>query len=93
MHSREEGIHGNPEAATTHLGSVTLKDSVKYLPTNQETLRPTQGRVGWAKIVTLASDCASETSLRMIANSTLRVKVTKGPCEGLGPPRALCGQR
>ena len=93
MHSREGGIHGNPEAATTHLGTVTLKDSVEYLPTNQETLRPTQGRVGWEKIVKLASDCASEMSLRMTAKSTLRVKVTKGPCEGPGPPQALCGQR
>ena len=53
MHSREGGIHGNPEAATTHLGTVTLKDSVEYLPTNHETLRPTQGRVGWAKIAKL----------------------------------------
>lgn len=93
MHSREGGIHGNPGAATTHLGTVTLKDSVEYLPTHHETLRPTQGRVGRAKKAKLASECAGEMSLRMIANSTLRVKVMRGPCEGPGPPQALCGQR
>jgi len=49
MHSREGGIHGNPGAATTHLGTVTLKDSVEYLPTHHETLRPIRGRVGRAK--------------------------------------------
>ena len=45
-HSREGGIHGNPEAATTHLGTVTLKDSVEYLPTNHKILRPTQREGG-----------------------------------------------
>jgi len=49
MHSREGGIHGNPGAATSHLCTVTLKDSVEYLPTHHEALRPTQGRVGQAK--------------------------------------------
>jgi len=49
MHSREGGIHGNPGAATTRLGTVALKDSVEYLPTHHETLRPTQGRLGRAK--------------------------------------------
>ena len=63
MHSKERGIHGNPEAATTHLGTVTLKDSVEYLPTHNKTLRPTQGRVGGAKIAKLASERASEMSL------------------------------
>ena len=55
MHSREGGIHGNPKVTTTHLGTVTLKDSVEYLviPTNHETLRPTQGRVSWVKIAKL----------------------------------------
>ena len=93
MHSREGGIHGNPEAATTHLGTVTVNDSMEYSPTNHETFRPTQGRVGWAKIKKPASKCASEMSLQMIASSTLRVMVTRSPCEGLGPPQALCGQR
>ena len=49
-HSRAGGIHGNPEAVTTHLGTVTLKDSVEYLPTHSETLRSTQGRVGWQSL-------------------------------------------
>ena len=56
---------------------------------NHKTLRPTQGRVGWAKIVKLASDCAREMSLRMIENSTLPAKVRKSPCEGPGPPQAV----
>ena len=56
IHSREGGIRGNPEAATTHLGTITLKDSVEYLPTNQETLRTTQVRVGWAKIAKLQAN-------------------------------------
>ncbi len=73
MHSaREGGIHGNPEVATTHLGTVTLKDSVEYLPTYHKALRPTRGRVGRTKIAKLASNCASEMSLRMIASNTLR---------------------
>ena len=84
MHSRGGGIHGNPEAATTHLGTVTLKDSVEYLPTHHEARRLTRGRVGRAKIAKLASKCASEMSLRMIASSTLRVKVMKRPCTGPG---------
>ena len=84
MHSRGGGIHGNPEAATTHLGTVTLKDSVEYLPTYHEAQRLTRGRVGRAKIAKLASKCASEMSLRMIARSTLRVKVMKRPCTGPG---------
>ena len=87
MHSREGGIHGSPEAAATHLGTVTLKDLVESLQTNHKTLRPTQGRVGWAKSVKLASDCANRMSLQMIANSTLRVMVTRSPCEGPGPPQ------
>ena len=88
MHSREGGIHGNPGAATTHLGTVTLKDSVEYLPTHH------LPKGGWAgHKAKLASECAGEMSLRMIASSTLRVKVMRGPCEGLGPPQALCGQR
>ena len=86
MHSRGGGIHGNPEAATTHLGTVTLKDSVEYLPTYHEAHRLTRGRVDRAKIAKLASKCASEMSLRMIASSALRVKVTKRPCTGPGPP-------
>ena len=84
MHSREGGIHGNPEAATSHLGTVTLKDSVEYLPTYHEALRLNRGRVGWVKIAKLASKCASEMSLRMIASSTLHVKVMRSPCEGPG---------
>ena len=76
MHSREGGIHGNPEVATTHLGTVTLEDSVEYLPTNHETSRPTQGRVSWAKIAKLASKRASEMSLQMIAGSAQCVMVT-----------------
>ena len=48
MHTREGGIHGNPGAATTHLGTITLKDSVEYLPTHHKA-QPTQGRVGRAK--------------------------------------------
>ena len=84
MHSRGVGIHGNPEAATTHLGTVTLKDSVQYLPTYHEALQLTRGRVGRAKIAKLASKCASEMSLQMIASSTLRVKVMKSPCKGPG---------
>ena len=78
MHSREGGIHGNPEVATTHLGTVTLKESVEYLPTHHETLRPTQGRVGQAKKAKLASKCAGEMSLQMIVSSTLRLKVMRG---------------
>ena len=46
-----------------------------------------KGRVGGAKIAKLASNCASEMSLQMTAKRTLRVKVTKGPCEGPGPPQ------
>ena len=92
MHSREEGTHGNPEATTTHLGTVTLKDSAKYLPTHHETLRPTQGKVGRAKIAKLASERASEMSWRMTAHSILCVMVTRSPCKGPGPPQALCGQ-
>ena len=63
MHSREGGIHGYPEAATTHLGTLTMKDSVKYLPTHSKTLRPTQGRMGGTKIAKLARQRASEMSL------------------------------
>ena len=84
MHSRGGGIHGNPEAATTHLGTVTLKDSVEYLPTYHEAHRLTQGRVGRTKIAKPASEYASEMSLRMKASSTLRVKVLKRPCTGPG---------
>ena len=63
MHSRGGGIHGNPEAATTHLGTVTLKDSVEYLPTYHKAHRLTQGRVRQAKIAKPASKCASKMSL------------------------------
>ena len=82
MHSREGGIHGNPEAATTHLGTITLKDPVEYLPTYHEALRLTRGRVGQAEIAKLTSKCASEMSLQMIGSSTLLVKVIRSPCEG-----------
>ena len=84
MHSRGGGIYGNPEAATTHLGTVTLKDSVECLPTYHKALRLTRGRVGQAKIAKLVSKCACEMSLQMIASSTLHVKVMKSPCTGPG---------
>ena len=76
--SREGGTHGNPEAATTHLGTITLKDSVECLPTHHETLRPIQGRVGRAKIAKLASESASKMSLandskQQTANKLARV--------------------
>ena len=74
-HSREGGIRGNPEAATTHLGTVTLKDSVDYLPTHSETLRPTQGRVGRVIIAKLTSEHASEMSL---ANNSEQQTVCRG---------------
>ena len=91
-HSREGGIHGNTEAATTHLGTVTLKDSVEYLPTHNETLTSTQGRVG-AKTAKLASNVLAKWALRMIARCKLRVGVMRSPCKGPGPPQALCGER
>ena len=43
---QEGGFHGNPEVATTHLGTITLKDSLEYLPTHKETLTPTHGQSG-----------------------------------------------
>ena len=62
MPSREGGIYGDPEVATTHLGTVTLKDSVEYLPAHHKTLAPSQGRVGGSKIAKLACECASRVS-------------------------------
>ena len=79
-HSRERDIHGTPEAAITHLGTVTLKDSVEYLPAHSNTLRPTQGRVGRVKIAKLASERASEMSL---ANDSAQQTACRGHEERL----------
>ena len=105
MHSREGGIHGNPEAAITHLGTVTLKDSAEYLPNHNVTLTPTLWRADQTKIAKLLSERAWEMSL---ANDSKQQTACRGgprvsgcpecqsgpgPCEGPGPPRALCGPR
>ena len=79
MHSGEGGIHGNPEAATSHLGTVTLKDSVVYLPTHSKILRPTQGRVGRAKI---ASEHASEMSLANDSDQQTVCRAQEEPLQG-----------
>ena len=86
IHSREGGIHGNPEAATTHLGTITLKDSVEYLPIHNKIFRPTQRRVDRVKIVKLASVCASEMSL---ANDSEQQTVCRGPRGAWATPKYM----
>ena len=80
MHGREGGIYGYPEVATTHLGTVTLKDSVEYLPTHNETLRPAKGRVGRAKTAKCASEHASE---MIFANDSKQQTTCRGHEEPL----------
>ena len=101
MHSRVGGIHGNPEAAITHLGTITLKDSAEYLLNHDENLTPTLWRADRTKIAKLLSERAWEMSL---ANDSKQQTACRGGprvsgCPeyrggpGPGPPRALCGPR
>ena len=50
---------------------------------------------GWAgqKLWSLRASVRAKWALRMIASSKLHVELTRSPCEGPGPPQALCGQR
>ena len=89
--SREEGIHGNSAAATTHLGTVTMKDSVEYLLNHNKPLRPTWGRVG--KLRSWLANMPEKWALRIIVSSKLCVGVTRSLHEGPGLPRALWSQR
>ena len=78
MNSREGGIHGNPEVATTHLGTLTLNDSVENLPTHNETVSYTYPREGWP------SEPASEMSLANDSDQQTACRGAKSPCEGSG---------
>ena len=92
-HSREGGIHGYPEVATTHLGTVTLKDSVECLPTHNETLGPNQGRVGRAKITKLASECASKISLANDSEQQTAFRGYRKPLQGAWAPKLYLASR
>ena len=89
--------------AGKEVSMVTLKRppltwALSHWKTQWNTYQPTAKLLdlpkgGWAgqKLPSLQANMRAKWALQMIASSKLCVELTRSPCEGPGPPQALCG--